>query len=196
MWIVLVAAGLKAALFVLFLVLIPTVPLTWLLSRSLRTRRETTNEVFTGRSPATPFALITIIGAGATAVVLIALLITVGAQWMARNDGPDTDPVAGDAGSSSGQTSIDAQTTPEQGNPTLGKKVFARNDCGSCHTMADAGASGTIGPDLDVDQPDFSRVVECVTTGPGDMPKFTQLSNGEIRDLAKYISTVAGHELP
>ena len=31
---------------------------------------------------------------------------------------------------------------------TAGKAVFASNGCGSCHTLAVAGATGTIGPDL------------------------------------------------
>jgi cytochrome c2 len=30
-----------------------------------------------------------------------------------------------------------------------GKKAFVDNGCNSCHTLADAGATGTIGPDLD-----------------------------------------------
>jgi cytochrome c oxidase subunit 2 len=30
-----------------------------------------------------------------------------------------------------------------------GKQVFAANGCAACHTLADAGASGTVGPDLD-----------------------------------------------
>lgn len=34
------------------------------------------------------------------------------------------------------------------GNAAAGKAVFASNGCGSCHTLAVAGASGTIGPDL------------------------------------------------
>ena len=35
-----------------------------------------------------------------------------------------------------------------KGNPAAGKKVFADNGCGSCHTFAPAGATGKIGPDL------------------------------------------------
>src|SRR5207248_3516824 len=31
----------------------------------------------------------------------------------------------------------------------LGKQVFAQNGCGGCHTLAAAGASGKVGPDLD-----------------------------------------------
>ncbi|HEY3764785.1 MAG TPA: c-type cytochrome [Gaiellales bacterium] len=34
------------------------------------------------------------------------------------------------------------------GDAAAGKAVFASNGCGSCHTLAVAGATGTIGPDL------------------------------------------------
>jgi cytochrome c oxidase subunit II len=34
-------------------------------------------------------------------------------------------------------------------NVAAGKQVFAANGCSACHTLADAGASGTIGPNLD-----------------------------------------------
>ena len=34
-------------------------------------------------------------------------------------------------------------------NVAAGKQVFAANGCSACHTLADAGATGTIGPDLD-----------------------------------------------
>lgn len=35
------------------------------------------------------------------------------------------------------------------GNAAAGKTVFAANGCASCHTFKPAGATGTIGPDLD-----------------------------------------------
>ena len=35
------------------------------------------------------------------------------------------------------------------GNAAAGKAVFAANGCASCHTFKPAGATGTIGPDLD-----------------------------------------------
>jgi len=34
------------------------------------------------------------------------------------------------------------------GDPAAGKKLF-KTTCGSCHTLADAGTTGTIGPNLD-----------------------------------------------
>jgi cytochrome c2 len=37
-----------------------------------------------------------------------------------------------------------------------GKKAFADNGCAACHTFAPAGASGTVGPDLDK-LPDFAQ---------------------------------------
>lgn len=51
---------------------------------------------------------------------------------------PSSTPGGSSGGSSSGAT----------GNASAGKAVFASNGCGSCHTLAVAGASGTIGPDL------------------------------------------------
>jgi len=43
-------------------------------------------------------------------------------------------------------------TTAEEepaGDPEAGQQVFAANGCGSCHTVAAAGTSGTVGPNLD-----------------------------------------------
>jgi cytochrome c551/c552 len=44
------------------------------------------------------------------------------------------------------------QTTPvvvAKGNPAAGKRLFAANGCGGCHTFKPAGTNGQIGPDLD-----------------------------------------------
>jgi cytochrome c oxidase subunit 2 len=38
---------------------------------------------------------------------------------------------------------------PPAGGTDAGKQVFASNGCGGCHTLAAAGSSGTVGPDLD-----------------------------------------------
>ena len=37
---------------------------------------------------------------------------------------------------------------PHAGNPLLGKQVF-ENSCAACHTLAAAGTSGVVGPNLD-----------------------------------------------
>src|SRR5438552_2209641 len=37
---------------------------------------------------------------------------------------------------------------PKGGDASAGKTLFVK-DCGSCHTLADAGTQGTVGPNLD-----------------------------------------------
>jgi mono/diheme cytochrome c family protein len=79
------------------------------------------------------------------------------------------------------------------GDAAAGAEVFASAGCASCHTLADAGASGTVGPNLDEAQPDEALVVERVTNGMGAMPSFAgQLSEQQIADVAAYVSSVAG----
>jgi len=76
---------------------------------------------------------------------------------------------------------------------TAGKKVFASAGCGSCHTLADAGSSGSVGPNLDDARPDAARVTLRVTNGKGAMPPFKgQLDATQIADVAAYVSSVAG----
>jgi outer membrane protein assembly factor BamB len=72
-----------------------------------------------------------------------------------------------------------------------GKSVFTEN-CGSCHTLADAGTSGSVGPDLDELQPGEAEVARQVTDGGGGMPAFGgRLSDAEIAAVATYVSSVA-----
>ncbi|HZN21682.1 MAG TPA: c-type cytochrome [Gaiellaceae bacterium] len=85
------------------------------------------------------------------------------------------------------------ETTEGGGDPAAGKDVFATAGCVSCHTLADAGASGTIGPNLDQARPPAELVVERVTNGQGVMPPFKDsLSEQQIQDVAAYVSSAAG----
>jgi mono/diheme cytochrome c family protein len=80
------------------------------------------------------------------------------------------------------------------GNATAGKTVFTDN-CGSCHTLADAGTAGNTGPNLDDLQPSFETVQQQVTSGGGAMPAFGNdgsLTDQQIADVAAYVSSVAG----
>jgi mono/diheme cytochrome c family protein len=80
-----------------------------------------------------------------------------------------------------------------QGDAEAGKAVFAEAGCGGCHTLADAGSSGNIGPNLDELQPDHDLVATTVTNGKGAMPPFQgQLDEEQIQDVAAYVSSVAG----
>jgi cbb3-type cytochrome c oxidase subunit III len=75
---------------------------------------------------------------------------------------------------------------------TSGKDIFAAN-CGSCHTLANAGTSGTVGPNLDDLKPALARVVRQVTNGGAIMPAFKgKLTDAQIQAVAKYVSSSAG----
>jgi mono/diheme cytochrome c family protein len=79
------------------------------------------------------------------------------------------------------------------GDATAGEAVFASQGCGSCHTLAVANASGTIGPNLDEAQPSYELAVERVTLGQGGMPAFgEQLEPQQIADVAEFVSSSAG----
>lgn len=74
-----------------------------------------------------------------------------------------------------------------------GKKVFTSAACASCHTLKDAGATGTVGPDLDQLEPDAARVATQVTNGGASMPSFKgSLNAAQIAAVAAYVAGVAG----
>ena len=87
----------------------------------------------------------------------------------------------------------ETETTEGGGDAAAGKQVFETAGCVSCHTLSDAGATGTVGPNLDQARPPAELVVERVTNGQGVMPPFKDsLSEQQIQDVAAYVSSVAG----
>ena len=88
-------------------------------------------------------------------------------------------------------TTTAATTGPTvQGDPVAGKQVFETAGCKSCHTLKAAGATGTVGPDLDQLKPAEAIVVHQVTNGGGVMPSFkTQLTAKQIQDVASFVYT-------
>jgi cytochrome c6 len=95
------------------------------------------------------------------------------------------------------QATTAAQTTPStpassaKGDPAAGKVIFTGSSgCSGCHTLKDAGAHGTIGPNLDQLKPPEARIVTQVENGGGPMPAFKgQLSAKQIQDVAAYVYT-------
>lgn len=76
--------------------------------------------------------------------------------------------------------------------PTDGKSIFTQT-CAQCHTLADAGTSGTVGPNLDQSKPSKDLVLDRVTNGKGAMPPFRDsLDPAQIEAVAAYVSSVAG----
>jgi cytochrome c oxidase subunit 1 len=90
-----------------------------------------------------------------------------------------------------GGTTTNEPTTPatEGGDAAAGAEVFASAGCGGCHVLADAGATGTVGPALDGNAALTQElVVDRVANGQGAMPAFgDQLSPEEIEDVAAYV---------
>jgi mono/diheme cytochrome c family protein len=94
-------------------------------------------------------------------------------------------------GGASGGSAAPAEK-PKPSGPGL--ELF-KTDCGSCHTMAAAGTSGTTGPNLDMVKPDDAQVQHAIAnggaTGSGAMPKGI-VSGNDAKAVAKFVSTYAG----
>jgi len=102
---------------------------------------------------------------------------------------------------STGSESTETETTTTEtgggaptGDPVAGKEIFlGASGCTGCHTLADAGSSGTVGPNLDDAMPSFDLAFDRVTNGQGGMPSFgTSLTDQQRADVAAYVSSVAG----
>jgi cytochrome c oxidase subunit 2 len=100
-------------------------------------------------------------------------------------------------------------------NAAAGKQVFTSSGCASCHTLSDASASGTVGPNLNKLAADAAKYGKQLKETPEqyvkqsivDPGKFTvpsfpkgvmpatfgqQLSTGQIDSLVKYLLSVGG----
>lgn len=94
----------------------------------------------------------------------------------------------------------DAVVNAKKTTGTLPKPVSAKGrelfvaDCGSCHTLSEAGTSGAVGPDLDSLAPDKALVESAITNGgagTGTMPP-NIVKGKDATDVADYVSSVAG----
>lgn len=94
------------------------------------------------------------------------------------------------------------EAEPESAEPgSGGAKVFASSGCGSCHTLAAAGSSGTTGPNLNqsLAPDDNTEGIEVMIAHPNAevvegyppnvMPQTygQQLSKAELHELAEYL---------
>ena len=71
-----------------------------------------------------------------------------------------------------------------------GRERFV-NTCGGCHTLADAGTNGRVGPNLDDVAPDAEEVLTAIETGPGPMPE-NLLEGEDARQVAEYVAAATG----
>ena len=91
-----------------------------------------------------------------------------------------------------------AQTTTvparyKHGDATAGETIFKTGPCAGCHTLAKAGTTGTVGPNLDQAKPPLSIVINRLLNGRGAMPSFkTQFSTKQIADVAAFVVSATG----
>ena len=72
-----------------------------------------------------------------------------------------------------------------------GKKLFVQR-CGSCHALADAGTTGTVGPNLDEHfgahhRPHVAKILDTIRGGPGRMPA-NRVRGRDARAVARYVA--------
>ncbi len=73
------------------------------------------------------------------------------------------------------------------------KALFTSQGCGSCHTLADAGTTGAVGPNLDDTKPTADAAAKQIAEGGGGMPAYKgKLTDEQIQALAEYIAKPGG----
>jgi mono/diheme cytochrome c family protein len=118
-----------------------------------------------------------------TALLAMALLLAAcGGSGSSSSSSSSAPPASSSSTGSSGAQNASAD----------GKQVFTQN-CKGCHTLKDAGATGSVGPNLDDLKPPKATVVTQVNNGGGPMPAFKgKLTAAQINAVSTYVSTVAG----
>lgn len=95
---------------------------------------------------------------------------------------------------SSEQSSAGPGGTKLSANLQDGRELFNQK-CANCHALADAGAVGQVGPDLDVLAPAAGLSVNAIeegrARGDGQMPA-KLLDGQDAKHVAEYIAEVAG----
>jgi len=125
---------------------------------------------------------------GAMMVIVLALVFAGGfVGWVIGHyTAHPTKTVTAPAGTTAPSTT--APSVIEGGNVAAGKQVFLSAGCSGCHTLQAAGATGTVGPNLDEKKPPFALVATRVTNGKSPMPSFRNtLTAQQIKDVSAYV---------
>lgn len=131
----------------------------------------------------------------ATTAAVLATALALAACGSDNDSGP-SDAQVEDAATTATAPATTTRTTETekttQEAAADGKAIFTEN-CAGCHTLAAAGASGEVGPNLDDRKPSQDAVATIVKAGKGAMPAYEgQLSEDEIEAVAEYVSSSAG----
>ena len=114
-------------------------------------------------------------------VLVLALVLALGAAACGGDDeGTDTDTTATET------------TNGDDDAFAAGRTVFLDN-CGRCHTLADAGTTAAVGPNLDDTELTAATIELQVRNGSGVMPAFEgDLSDEEIANVSAYVDEASG----
>jgi len=122
------------------------------------------------------------------ALLLTLLALLVGAAGCGGGEETSATPETVEGTLPEQETTTTEPGSTLEGDAAAGSSVYASAGCGGCHTLAAAGSSGTVGPNLDDSQPDLALAVDRVTNGSGAMPAFKgQLSEQQIADVSAYV---------
>ena len=112
------------------------------------------------------------------AVVLLVLALGVGVAACGDDDENGADTTATETDGTTDETTTEA-----------GRSIFVEQ-CGVCHTLSDAGTTGTTGPSLDGRGLSEDEVEQQVREGGGGMPAFEDtLEDDEIADVSAYVAS-------
>ena len=108
-------------------------------------------------------------------------------------DTTDTETTTTETETTTTETETETGSAPE-GDPVAGKEVFlGASSCGGCHTLADAGTTGAVGPNFDETKPSYELSLDRITNGQGGMPSFSgTLTPQQLADVAAYVSQASG----
>lgn len=148
------------------------------------------------RDPGFPGKSIGIFTAVAITLVVIVLatveIVGEGHEAEGSEGGGESVPAETDGGESVPAETDGGEGGSGEGDAAAGEAVFTAN-CGSCHTLEEAGTTGTVGPILDESTLDVDSVVTQVENGGGGMPPFGgQLSEEEIANVAAFVVASQG----
>jgi mono/diheme cytochrome c family protein len=125
---------------------------------------------------------------GLFALGLIGVVYVLASNGLGTSEGSDGQPAATHATTT---TETRATATPTQPPAGSGRNLFV-STCGSCHTLAAAGTTGTVGPNLDDVAPDQETVQAAIQDGPGVMPAGL-LTGAQAHEVAAFVAASTGH---